>query len=665
MKSYKIFMASMAMVLAAGCAKEAVLTDDASPVGTEAKMYTFEAQAGSPMTRAYFKDDEAPDRYIYWEADDSFDFHDITMSADGWSLSKSSGKPDEVAADGKSVTFNKEAHDYMVITYPAGAVEILSSLEAKTWVDSKTTLTDTISNYAVVKVNVSREQKLSSVLSPSELPMATARMALSETAVQAVKDGTDTISVVHEGPVKVYPLAGIAKMTVTGLPDVSSAKIVKVNILSEFSSTSSSTGTPQRGLRGDNVFFLGGDMDLAANFTSGDTRFDLTLTDSEGIDYTAENGADVVFVADHSNFGVKTLQVVVYTSDNAVYKKKFDMSKAEKQIAFNKARISSFTLDFSDGTVSKLSSDSFSVEWAKGYLTYDSDNKAYKIAEKEDVGLYFKFGSSAGVAFYPTTEDYNYRIHPVNPETGEYYVASGFIPGGQTMGNGTDFFHYNYYSGGNLYYGENPLWKEKKYYHVSDGAVVEGTLATVTEFNEVGGSVDFDANDPCAYVKVSDGEKKWRLPTVEEVQNLIDVGAPGIEFGSFEGKDIRSSGDGLTRFVHYTDGLQDLYFKAAGFITNNFTKAGANSDGVTETQNLQITYSNKYAVYFWTNSYSGTTEASTGTNNYGSAYKLSMSTGVNFTTAASIDKMKANRQNAYSGDYGLWDNLPVRCVRDK
>ena len=665
MKTRYAFIAALALALAAGCSTKTEFSDESALKG--GKLYSFSATAGDIATKAYFKDDEAPSRHIYWEADDEFDFHDITMGAEAWTEAKSSAAASKISSDNKTVVFNKEASDYLVITYPAGAVEIPDSLEVKTWISAKETDIDTIPDFSTVKVRVNREQMLSSVLSPDELPMTTARIAVSDAAKALVAEGKDTISIVHDGsPLKVYPLAGIAKMTVKGLgPET--ATITKVNILTEFQTTSTSTGTPQRGLRGSNAFSLKGEMPVVGNWESGDSRFDLTLSGGEGIAYSAESGADVTFVVDESTAGLKTLQVVVYTADGAVYKKKFDMLRDGAAVVnFSKARISSFTLDFTDGSVTKTADSKFSVEWAQGYLVYDAENTGYKIGAPEDNGLYFKFGSATGVQFYKDNADWAWRLQPKDENGVKLSGSSTFLPNKTTLANGTDMFYHGMLSSGVRFYGENALWQDTPYYFVQDGQVVAGTIAGGNDGDEfayhaMSGSIDFSgANDPCSYVKVAEGQKGWRMPTKEEVENLISVGAPGLEFFTEDGSDVKgSTGNGSPVYARYSDGTSTLVFKAQGNVTQNFSSAYTA---------IQMTFTNKYAVKFWTNFYEGQPTPQKGTANSGYAYELTLSSAPGFTTAAKTNKYPANRINNYTTkngtEYTLWDAIPVRCVRD-
>lgn len=665
MKTRYAIIAALALLLAAGCSTKTEMSD-ASALRA-GKLYSFSATAGDVATKAYFKDDEAPSRYIYWETDDAFDFHDITMGQQAWSEAVSSGAASKISSDAKTVVFEKEASDYLVITYPAGAVEIPDSLEVKTWISSKLTEVDTIPDFSTVKVKVNREQMLSSTLTPDELPMTTARIAVSDAAKALVAEGKDTISIVHDGsPLKIYPLAGIARMTVKGLgPET--ATITKVNILTEFQTSSSATGTPQRGLRGSNAFSLKCDMPIVGNWESGDSRFDLTLAGGEGIAYGAEKGADVTFVVDESTANLKTLQVVVYTADGAVYKKKFDMLRdGQAVLGFSKARISSFTLDFTDGTVSKAADSKFSVEWAQGYLVYDAENSGYKIGAPEDNGLYFKFGSATGMQFYKDNADWAWRLQPKDENGEKLSGSTTFLPNKTTLANGTDMFYSGVLLKDVRMYGENAIWQDTPYYFVQDGKVVAGTIAGGNDGDEynyhaMNGSIDFSGtNDPCSYVKVAEGQKGWRLPTKEEVENLISVGAPGLEFFTEDGSDVKgSSGNGSPVYARYSDGSSTLVFKAQGNVTQSFSSA--------YTQ-IQMTFGNKYAVKFWTNFYEGQPTPQKSTTNSGYAYELSVSSAPGFNTAAKTNKYPANRINNYTTkngtEYILWDAIPVRCVRD-
>mgnify|MGYP006916057421 CR=1 FL=1 len=639
----RYFLLLAAVAVFASCKQEPVLQQEA----TSAKTYTIRAEAGDPVTKAYFKEDEAPSKYIYWEADDTFDFNDITIG-EVWNVNVTSGKATEVAADGKTMLFTRTVNDYLVITYPADAVDM-------TDVDK-------------VMVTVPRDQELSSVLTPNNLPMTTSRLALSDAAKKAVEDEEDIISVIpDDAPVKFYPLAGIGKMTITGL-GVESATIKKVNILTEFSAEKTSTGEPQRGLRGSNEFSLAGDKKLVSTWTSGDARFDLSLASEAGISYTATDGADVVFVADQSNYGVKTMQVVVYTADGAVYKKKFDMASAQKQIAFDKARISSFTLDFTNGTVSKVADSKFSVEWSKGYLVFDEASKGYKIGEPEDIGLYFKFGSAVGVKFFKDNEDWAWRLQPKDEDGNKLTGTYTFLSNKTTLYNGTEMFYYGYADKNNVrIYGENAIWQNTPYYHPEGKDIVAGTIAggnVGDEYNyhSIAGTVDYSGTaDPCSYVKVGEGEKAWRLPTKTEVEDLISVGAPGLEFYTLDGSDVKgSSGNGSPVYAQYADGVQELQFMTNGFVAMNFASAYTG---------IQMTFTNKYAVDFWTNQYEGKTEPQKNATNSAYAYKLSLSSTPGFNTKAEVAKFSANRLNNNTTkngvEYTLWDAMNVRCVRDK
>ena len=439
-------------------------------------------------------------------------------------------------------------------------------------------------------------------------------------------------------------------MTVTGLPEVTKATITKVNILTEFDAKTS-TGYPQRGLRGDNIISLKDTMAVIGNWESGDSRFDISLTGGS-VDYTAEKGATVCFVANHSEAGMKSITVAVYTSDGAVYKKTFDTSK--KMISFSKSRVSSFSLDFTSGSVSKAASSRFSVEWSKGYLVYDSANKTYKIGDKQEIGLYFKYGSANAIAFYESTEDWLSRIKPSNlvpiPIPGTDKFQDGTADG-QTLKNGTD----NFFSNMN---GMAVAWRTHKAYTVSGSTVTESDMASESDYYAWQGSTSFAGEkDPCALVKVADGEKKWRVPTMEEVNDLISVGAAGIEFGNFDGSDIKS-GDGKSRFIKYSDGEQEFYLMSTGKVASKITKSY---------KSIQMTYSYKYQVIFPTAEYTGSDAAQTSTSkNYCSSYSLSLSSAPSKTTAAKIEKGIANTYaSGVTDKTPQWDAFCIRCVRDK
>lgn len=659
-KNY-IFLAWAAALVLSACARETVQISEPARDGANGYLLTASAQIA---TKASFKDEEAPNRYIYWDDNDVFDVYDMLISGEDELMDIASTQIKPTLSDGgKTASFRVYAHDYVLLTYPSGAVTVLDSAKVTTWISSKESIVDTVANYQAVKVSVAKEQKLASTLQPGLLPMVTSRFALSDAAKALVAEGKDTVSVT-DGNAVVHPLAALVKMTVTGLPEVSEATITGIDILSEFSASSTSTGTVQRGMRGDNVFLLGAEPALLGNWESGDSRFDLVLSDGS-VAYTADKGAEICFVANHSNFGVKTLQVVVRTADGAVYKKKFDMSKAEKQIAFNRARISSFTLDFTNGTVSKASDTKFAVEWSKGYLVYDAEGKAYKIGEPEDVPVYFKFGSPVGIQFYKDRDDWASRLKPRDPETGEFMTgSSNFMDNKITLSNGTDMFYSGMLYSGTRFYGDNAIWQDTPYYTVAEnGEVVAGTIAGGNdgdEFNyhKIFGSHSFEGkNDPCSYVKGG----SWRLPTENEINDLIAVGAPGLTFFTEDGSDVKgSSGNGSPVYAKYADGEQDLVFKMYGNVTQSFSSAYTV---------IQMTFGNKYAARFWSSTYVGTEAPAKGTGNGGRAFNLSVSSAPGFNTAAAVASYPANRLNNYTTkngvQYTLWDALPVRCVRAK
>ena len=119
---YILYLSALAAVLAS-CAKETAVVSEEGAKTDDGVLYSFTATASDPMTKSFFKEEEAPSRYIYWEDTDEFDFQDITIGNDGKeSVSVTSSKPSSMGASKKSVLFEKKGHDYMVISYPKGAV---------------------------------------------------------------------------------------------------------------------------------------------------------------------------------------------------------------------------------------------------------------------------------------------------------------------------------------------------------------------------------------------------------------------------------------------------------------------------------------------------------------------------------------------------------------
>jgi len=649
MKTRFILLAAAAAFTLASCAvKEFNGNGPMAESMSDATIYTFTATVSDPMTRSYFDESEAPSRYIYWEQDDAFDFHDITVDSETTeAVNVTSGNPEQLASDAKSVVFKQAAHDYMLISYPAGAVQLDTNFMYSTGSGSRYTEFWTRAHqFAFAVVNVPREQKLTSTLSPENVPMVSHRLALSEAAKAAVANGTDSISVNYDGaPVQMEPLAGLVKMHIGNL-GVESAQIARIELVTAFDGQSK-TGVDQYGIRGESYFSVADTMAVAKVFVSGDPRFVVNLTAEEApLEYTEEKGVDVCFVANHSYAGMKTLLVKIYTDDGAYFVKTFDMSG--KNVNFNKAKVSSFSLNFAEGTTSKVSSTRFSVEWSEGYLTYDAENKAYKFGGPSDVGLYFKFGTANGVFLYADTEDYDSRIKPASTSGGISIggnIVNPTTEDGQTIANGSCYW-YNV----NPSSGLNAAWRTRAYCAPdADGKIVVDSLRTWQEYNAMEGTEAFSgATDPCSYVKVAEGENAWRMPTKADVEDLVNVAGAGAQFGNFDGSDICST-DGKSRYLRIADGGQDLYFKACG---------SAPEGGNAKTYSLQMLYSNKYAIRFWTTSYS---------SNKGEYFNFSLSSVPSVTTGvkSAFTKANAGYANKYTPTETVWEATVVRCVRDK
>ena len=133
---YILYIGALAALLS-GCAKETAVVSAEGSKADDGVLYSFTATASDPMTRSFFKEEEAPSRYIYWEDTDEFDFHDITIGESKESVSVTSAKPTSMGASKKSVLFEKKGHDYMVISYPKGAVTLLDSTFITTYVPNR------------------------------------------------------------------------------------------------------------------------------------------------------------------------------------------------------------------------------------------------------------------------------------------------------------------------------------------------------------------------------------------------------------------------------------------------------------------------------------------------------------------------------------------------
>ncbi len=672
MKTNTLLFALSALVLFAGCSKEAAIVENPSK-GSKSTAKTYRIEAGVDSfgsTKAFFKEDEAPQRWIYWEADDEFDLQDIMVGDSTETVGVNSAVPTDLSTDAKSAFFDATVHDYLVVSYPAGAVKLSASAPQ---IDSRNdTLRYNASQAVYAAVTVPAEQTLSSTLTPDLIPMASKRIALSDAAIAAVENGTDTVSVISEGPVKVYPLAALVKIHITGLERVDSTKINRVYFVNEYAS-GSSNGVPEFGITGTTYFALKDTIVLgrAHDGNNGNPYRNYVNLSGGTVDYTAANGADACFVVNHSSAKAKKFALKVYLEDGAVFSKSFDLqTDTSRFLGFSKSRVTSLTFNFDGATQVKAASDRFSVEWSSGFLTYDADNQAYKFAGKDDIGLYFKFGSAAGVAFYKDTQDWDYRLKPTDATT-DVSIQGGkshfyYTPDGQTQSNGSCYYYVIAPTAG-----QNCHWIERTYYYPnSDGKIVEGTLPTVVDYLEgenVQGSTAFaDATDPCSYVPVGEGENKWRMPTEDDLKSLVTVGGPGLIMGNTDGSVIGNI-DGKSRYIRLQDGEQDITFKATGSVDMAVSKTST-TEGAEEPYGVKIQqmYSNKYAVRFWTSTYKSLK---------GTAFSFAVSGSIGidtgfWNTSSSSWKVPTASKNAgaankYVASHTLWDAANVRCVRDK
>lgn len=615
MQTRNVLSGTLAALLLAGCAKE--MNEPAAPVKAAAT-YRFSATADDAMTKSFFKEEETASKYIYWEADDVFDFHDITAS--GAALAETgvaSSTPVALSDDAKTISFVQDAHDYLVVSYPKGAV----------------TLTTVTAESVQAKVTVASAQKLSSVLTPAYVPMASYPIALSEEARSAVEAGTAVADVLGEDPVKLYPLAGIVNMTVKGLPDVTTAEVTKIKV---GVGVSGSAGKPQVGIMGDNVFELKDTVHYVSTYAADDAyqRHEIVLTADEPLSYTAADGVTACFVVNHSSEPLTWLYLTVYTADGAVYYKKFNLSS--NKIATVKSRISSFSVDFTSGATVVDDSSRFAVEWSEGFLTYDAAGKTYQIGGKYDIGLYFRYGSAEGLEVF----------------TNESYVTA------YTKG-GTQYLYSNFAMQ------SQPDWTPITLYTPEGGVVSPKTMETQDDVFAIAqsGQPFSGSSDPCSFVPVASGENKWRVPTKDEVQDLIDKGKVGLSFGNIDGSALLSSNK-TPSYITMSDGEQEVTVRVSSYLQTTF---GAYSG----TAYKQLILGNYWAgAYFWTNTpnpnYSTTPTTATSQNVY-AFNKTSLQGAINpfenYPTL-SFSNMFANQSNANT-DYIRGTFLSVRCVRSK
>lgn len=612
MKTKLALMMAAALLLLGACAKESKLAENPSATGK----YTLSASASDAMTKAFFKEDETPSKYIYWEADDVFDFHNLAF--DGTALSEASVSttvPASLADDAKTAVFKVDGNDFVVLSYPKDAVT-LSSLDA---------------GGVQATVTVAKEQPLSAVLSPEVVPMASFPIALSDAAKAAVAGGTVSAEALGEDPVKLYPLAGIVKMTVKGLPEVTTASVNKIEVGVGISSPSA--GKPQVGIMGDNVFELKDTVNYVSTYAATDSyqRHTIILSGETPLPYNAENGVTACFAVNHSATPLSALYITVFTEDGKAIYKKFSL---DTKITTAKSRISSFTLDFTSGSVTQSDENLFSVEWAPGFLT--AKDGSYVFGDKSDLGLYFRFGSAQGLKIYD------------NEQYKAQYITGGMV---------------RLYSDFSMQLQDE--WTPVTLFYPEDGTVKSKSMDTPDMVYTLPWSESFSGNnDPCSYVAVTDGGYKWRVPTKDEVQDLIDKGKIGISFGTLDGTPMQA-GNKTPGYVKLTDGEQEVTVRVTTFLQ---FKVGTYSGAVYHQLNM---YSAWNGAYFWSNTLNAGYKSEGATGSTQTAYgfnKSSLEGYINpYDNYPSITTLNLDVNKTVNGitEYTMGAFLNVRCVRDK
>lgn len=612
MKTNLLILGVAAILLAASCAKEKSIAGEPFSDGK----YSISAAVADIQTRAFFKEEEMPSKYIYWEADDAFDLHNLTF-AEGAMAEKdvTNALPAELSADAKTAVFKVDGEDFLVLTYPKGAV----------------TLTSVEPTSVTATVNVPKEQPLSSVLSPEVVPMASYPVALSGNAAAAVEAGTVSGVALGAEPVQLFPLAGIVQMTVKGLPGLTSAAINRIEV---GVNVSGSANQPQVGVTGDNVFELKDTVNYVSTYASTDSyqRHQIVLTADTPLSYTAENGVTACFAVNHSSKPLTVLYVTVSTKDGKTFYKKFSLSS--KNITVSKSKISSFSLDFTSGAVIQDETSLFSVEWAPGFLTVSNGN--YVFGDKADIGLYFRFGSAQGLKLFDN----------------ESYKTAYATGGVQRL-----------YSDFSMQLQDQ--WTPITLYYPEDGAIKSKSMETPEEVYALAWSESFSGNDdPCSYVAVTDGGNKWRVPTKEEVQDLIDKGKVGISFGTLDGTPM-VAGNKTPGYVKLTDGEQEVSVRVTTFLQFSL---GVYSGAPYHQLNL---YNGWNGAYFWTNTLHDkyTNTGATGATQSAYAFNKGSLEGAvnpydNYPTIVNSN-MDVNRTVNGITDYTKAAFLNIRCVRDK
>lgn len=338
-----------------------------------------------------------------------------------------------------------------------------------------------------------------------------------------------------------------------------------------------------------------------------------------------------------------TLTVSVITESRKITKT-FDTSS--KQLRTTIGHITEFTLDMSGAQETER--NSMSVVWSPGYIRYDSASKSYVFGGAEDPGLFFKLGSLVGIDYDTTISD------------------------DRKLARSKYLVYYKYDTVNKVPYPSDydVTWEEGTANMASYGPDGNGEIVPKTfgSWEEIDDYVKFEnpvydySHDPCSLVK--EGGYKWRMPSVDECNELITIVNESVSNWRVwsRGSDSRHSNDSTSHVIGITD--KDGSFvglASTAYITNsNSTSSSGKYAGV---QTYYVQFSPSYSAYMPTTHYTSKVGASTKEESV-NADVLSIQS-FNTTSEETEAELRVITSSAAKASNLMQGATMVRCVRER
>ena len=340
---------------------------------------------------------------------------------------------------------------------------------------------------------------------------------------------------------------------------------------------------------------------------------------------------------------LNTITVTVVTENRRITKT-FDT--ASKQLRTTIGHITEFTLDMEGAQETERGT--MSVVWSPGYIRYDSSSKAYTFGGSEDPGLFFKLGSLVGIDYDTTVSD------------------------DRKLARSKYLVYYKYDTNNQIPYPTNydVTWEEGTANMAAYGPDGSGNIVPKTfgSWEEIDDYVKYEkpvyeyAKDPCGLVK--DGGFKWRMPSIEECNELINIVNESMSNWRVwsRGSDRRHSNDSTLHVIGITDkDGSTVAFASTSYITNSNSVSSSGKYAGIQTYYVQFTSS--YSAYLPTTHYSSKVGSSTKEKSV-SADVLSIQS-FNSTSEETEAELKIITSSAAKASNLSQGATMVRCVRNR